>query len=496
MTLIRPSLDYTAKDFDALSARLFNVIPSAFPEWTDVQIANYGNLLVEMFAFVGDVLTYYQDNQAQESRWSTAMLRRSMLSMIKMIPYKAKGASPARVVLTVQLAAPPVGTVTIEAGDKFSTLEAAEPVVFQAISTTVIAAGANPAVAFVEVENSKLYTEPYMSTGLPRQQFLLNESPYIDGSISILADDGQYVVVDDLFGSTATDRHATVAVDENSRVNVAFGNGIAGSIPVGTISFVYKTGGGSAANVGKATIKRALRNYTDSLGNSVSLKVTNAARASGGADVQTAESIREDVPRSLRALTRTVCREDYEINALLVPGVARALMLAKDEKPTILENRGNLYIVPEGGGVATQGLLAAVLTQITTKLPKTITFKPTVMPAVYLTVDVSTRIHLAAGAIPSVVGAAVKKAVIDFFAPRAADGSRNNLIDFGYYLDGSIAWSDVFNAVRDTRGVRKVDDGLGNLVLNGESDDLTVPPEMFPILGTVTVINAATGAAL
>ena len=39
--------------------------------WTDHDVAGFGNLLVEMFAFVGDVLSYYGDNQARESRLVT-----------------------------------------------------------------------------------------------------------------------------------------------------------------------------------------------------------------------------------------------------------------------------------------------------------------------------------------------------------------------------------------------------------------------------------------
>ena len=44
------------------------LVESVFPEWTDHEVAGFGNLLVEMFAFVGDVLGYYIDNQGRE--WS------------------------------------------------------------------------------------------------------------------------------------------------------------------------------------------------------------------------------------------------------------------------------------------------------------------------------------------------------------------------------------------------------------------------------------------
>ena len=71
MAILPPSVDYTDKDFDALRERLIALVASAFPDWSDFSVASFGNLLLEMYAFVGDVITYYLDAQARESRpWS------------------------------------------------------------------------------------------------------------------------------------------------------------------------------------------------------------------------------------------------------------------------------------------------------------------------------------------------------------------------------------------------------------------------------------------
>lgn len=493
---LQPSLDYTSKDFDALRDRLFNIIPSAFPEWTDRQVADFGNLLVELFAFVGDVIGFYQDNQAKESRWTSAKLRRSLLSMVKLIGYVPTGAVAATTDLTVQLAASPVGSVTIDAGDLFRTLDAADPVVFQALATVIIAASADPPTALVPVENSLPADDLVQSTELPNQEFTLGDAPYLDDSLTISAVDGAYTLVDDFLSSGATDRHATVTVDENDRATVLFGDGLRGSIPVGAITFTYKTGGGSRGKVIAGAISKAEKTYTDSFGNPVVMSVTNLNKAADGAERQTVEGIRAAAPRSLRVLTRTVGREDYEIVALKVAGVARALMMTADEKPSVLENTGELYLVPTGGGVVSSPIIDAVGTMITVDYPHTLTFRPIILAARYLTIDVVTRIHLKKGAAPGTVGPAVRKSVEDFFAITNSDGSNNSSIDFGYYLDGALAWADVFNVIRDTAGVRKIDDGLANLTLNGDSDDVEIQPEEFPILGTVTVIDAVTGVAL
>jgi hypothetical protein len=79
----------------------------------------------------------------------------------------------------------------------------------------------------------------------------------------------------------------------------------------------------------------------------VQVSVRNPAPASGGADRQSVASAKLLAPESLRALTRTVAREDFEINARRLSGVARALMLTSNEDPTIAENTGILYVIPQ-----------------------------------------------------------------------------------------------------------------------------------------------------
>ena len=56
MPLLPPSVDYTDKDFDALRERLIALLQSVFPEWSAFSVAGFGNILLEMYAFVGDVI--------------------------------------------------------------------------------------------------------------------------------------------------------------------------------------------------------------------------------------------------------------------------------------------------------------------------------------------------------------------------------------------------------------------------------------------------------
>jgi hypothetical protein len=490
MALLGKNLDYSDKDFDSLRARIFNLISGVFPDWTERDVSNFGNILVDLFSFVGDVLLFYQDNQANESRITTAQLRRSLLAMSKLIGFEPQGQTAAQAILQVVLDRVPVSQVNFVAGDLFRTAEITSAVKFQLLQSVSILAGQDPPVASLFVENSSSTNDLFPSTGKPNQEFILRKSPYLEGSLYISAGDGAYTEQESLLDSGAADRHCTVSVDENDRAKIIFGNGVNGKIPSGNITFYYKTGGGTRGNVLANTIVIAEKSY------GVSLLVTNTNPASGGAARQSTESIREEAPRSLRALTRTVTREDYEIHAAEVLGVARTLMLTSNERDAIQENRGQLIIVPEGGGLITTVMRDQVLNKVTVEYPNTLTFIVDVFSAVYLQVNIKATVHLTASAVPATVDADIRIALSNFFAIRQADGSLNPQIDFGFNLGGSLAYSDIYNLIRDISGVRKIDDRPAALQLNESSRDVRLETYQFPTLGSITLLNGVTDALL
>jgi len=123
-----------------------------------------------------------------------------------------------------------------------------------------------------------------------------------------------------------------------------------------------------------------------------------------------------------------------------------------------------------------------------------------VLAAAYETIDIIAMIWLRENYVASTVKADIQTALTNFFAPMNADGTPNDDIDFGYnYQDadglpaGEIAWSDIFNVIRDRPGVRKLDQSMK---LNAAVDDVSIANWQFPALGTVTIINGATGTAI
>ncbi len=446
MSILPRSSDFTAKDFDSIRTRLIALIGSVFPTWSAFQTANFGTMLMEMFAWVGDVLTFTQDNQAGESRITTARQRRNLLALVKLLGYTPESASPATTDLYIAVDGPVVADIHIPAGQVFRTKSG---IPFQLLSPVVLTSLVSSAVS--TIENSTNVSEAYVGTSLPNQSFTLGTVPFL--SIVSMNDGVAYEQVDNFLFSNPTDRHFVVSTDNNDRAKITFGDNVSGRAPTATVNIVYKTGGGAAGNVDSGAVVEVDGTILDDDSNPVTLIVSSLAAATGGDDRESAASIRAKAPVSIRAPRTSIAREDFEIHANALAGVTRSLMLTHEQDATIPDNTGKLYVVPAGNppGTPSIGLLDEVRkifvgdTQSRPAFPAPLTFGVTALATPYLGIAIAVNVYFRKGVTPSVAAAAIRAALSDFFNPviqtqEQADaleseiGAPNTLIDFGYYL--------------------------------------------------------------
>ena len=498
MSLLPSNLDYTDRDFDSLRTRLIALLTSVFPDWSDFDVASFGNLLVEMYAFVGDILTFYQENLARESRLVTSTQRKNVMALARMLGYRLSGATAATAEVEFSLSVAASSDVTIPSGTLVRTEEVTEPVRFQLLDAATIFVGQRTTLALVE--HSASHTQLFDAKGLADFEIYLDYTPYLDDSATVTTAQGAFSEVRSFLDSGANDRHFVVTVDQNDRARLRFGNGVNGLQPAGTVTVTYKTGGGSAGNVDAKRIAVVEGTFTDITGKAVQLSVRNPERASGGNERQTIASAKLRAPESLRALTRTVSREDFEINARRLTSVARALMLTSNEDKSIAENTGILYVIPEGGGLPTPALKNLVHKQVTEVYPCTLTFQVSVQNPVYRTIDIAVRVFFRQGERPTTVRDRIRANLVEFFRITSSDGTPNANVDFGFNIkdaegnpSGEVTWSDIFNIIRDTSGVRKIGDSRLDLTLSGLPNDVTLTLNEFPVLGNVSIRNGATG---
>lgn len=513
--LPQPTLDYTDLDFESLRLRLQGLVRSVHPDWTDFNTGTFGNILLEMFAFVGDTMGYYQDARSRENYWPTLQERISAIRLGRLLGFDLTGARAATGKVQYAIPAAIAKDIPVPVGSRISTSEAT-PLHFRTIKAATLAAGTTNIQ--VDVEHAEVKTQVFASSGAPNQEFELHFTPYLEKDTdgngpSVVAADGTYTQVSSFLSSTTSDRHYVALVDQNDKARIRFGNGTNGRIPEGSMTVTYKTGGGTAGNIGAVRISVLDDRLFDIDGASINgATVTNPAAFSGGSDRMTVAQARALGPASIRTLTRTVTRDDFESTAREVAGVSRALMATSNEDTAVQENTGFLLLVARGAKLTSgrfesaapsTSLIDQVKTRVTKTKPQTLTFAVTVMAATLKAIDVNARVFLRQGYATTDVGAAIRNALKDFFAAELADGTVNPSVDFGANLkntqgtaNGEVVWSDVFNAIRDVAGVRKVDEGASGLLLNSLRQSVILGMREFPKLGSIVITDADTGLAI
>jgi predicted phage baseplate assembly protein len=98
---------YLARDYQGLRQLILDRMAQTMPAWTETHAADIGITLVEMLAYVGDDLSYYQDAVATEAYLATARQRISVRRHARLVDYLLGEGAQARawVCLTVSDAA-------------------------------------------------------------------------------------------------------------------------------------------------------------------------------------------------------------------------------------------------------------------------------------------------------------------------------------------------------------------------------------------------------
>jgi hypothetical protein len=243
------SIDYTGRDYYSLRDELIARIQDRIPEWNASDPADFGVALVEAFAYMGDLVSYYIDRVANESFIRTATQRESLLNIALTYGYTPAGYRNATVDLVFTNSSEE--EVTIPAGTVVSGQviidDTVETVYFTTVADAVIdaIAGGTPGEYTVSAyegrsvtlvaDDTTTYGELIgTSTGTPAMRFALGESPVVDGSVEIYVQDGdlfsKWTQVEHLLDYSTNDLVYSLFIDDNNFVYINFGYGVSGVI--------------------------------------------------------------------------------------------------------------------------------------------------------------------------------------------------------------------------------------------------------------------------
>jgi hypothetical protein len=369
MATLPPAIDYTDKDFRSLRAALLRLAQQRLPEWTDRSPADLGMLLVDLFAYMGDVVLYYQDRIASEFFPSTAVERRSVVDLLRLIGYELTPASPAMADLLLTFAAPatPGAIVTVPRGSRFGAAPRdGEPLEFTYLGPNLdLALGSdqvlpgtdadgNPVVRYegLPVEQGASVGPVVIgsSSGEPNQMFPLPDAGVVLEAVVVEVDEGAGWVRWDRRQSLLFDigpdgraelsspdaRHYQLLVDGDGVTRVVFGAGRRPPAGSDNIRAAYRTCQGAAGNLGPGTIAEAVTPIPGLLA------VTNSEDAAGGSDVERTEHAIRFGPYAFRSGNRAVTASDYVALAQATGAVAKVRARSQ------AWNQIDLYVAPAG----------------------------------------------------------------------------------------------------------------------------------------------------
>jgi len=103
------NIQYLAKDFNAYKSKLINFAKTYYPTtYNDFSDASPGMMLIEMAAYVGDVLSLYQDNQIQENFLQFSKQKKNLLAQAYQGGYTPKITSVATTNLDIYQLVPSI----------------------------------------------------------------------------------------------------------------------------------------------------------------------------------------------------------------------------------------------------------------------------------------------------------------------------------------------------------------------------------------------------
>lgn len=487
-------IDYTSRDFASLKADLIKLINNRTGlQWDPADYNDLGNVLVEAFAYMGDVVNYYIDRAANETAISTAIKRSTLLNFAQLYGYNPSGPKPAAV--TVSFTNNGTTAIDLPIGTQVMAPLVYGPYREVFFETTQLlsqlAPGDTQSVTAsegktVNTDRPDLIDPTYhlpipvslgTTDGSANQSFFIFDTNLVTGSLKVYIGQGvafaPWQYVDSLIEYGPQDHVFTTVLNDDGTTSVLFGDGTNGLVPPTgqLVGAVYKTSSGISGNIVAGTISEVTfipgNPDTSVLG---SIGVTNTYAAFGGADADDLTKLKSKIKASVNTRNRAVTLQDYINLAVQVPGVGKANAVAGSWTSV------TVYVQPQDDGTYTPGIVSgsatgawndiALAVQSALQEPSLIGTTVTVSPPTYVPVYAKINVLIDGAYKQSTVVINIKKALLSAAGIFSYD---NNV------FARVISPSAVVAAVYAVEGILSVDvtalntdnaNGLGTITLN------------------------------
>jgi len=325
------SLNYTNQDFWSLKTRLVEfirerfgdqgtVLPNTFNDFVEGSIAI---MLMETFAFTGDMLSFKMDQMVNELFIDTVTEPDNAFRLSQLVGFKPTPPTPSTSLWTatinnvlnenVILSTPIAIDTATEDGKISIELFAADgknqPLFGQDI---IIPAGSFFNSSIVGIEG-KTFTDNYTGTGQTLQNYSTTKNSVIYDSINVRVDGNLWERVD-YFSDSQPRKEYRVEFDSNYRIYIMFGNNKAGLSPSkgSQIQIEARQGGGVSGNIITGYVQTQFQARIFGISGGIPVTLKNYTRGKNGYEGDTVEDIRRKLPFYLRTQDRAVTGLDYK----------------------------------------------------------------------------------------------------------------------------------------------------------------------------------------
>ena len=339
---------------------------------TDLSDGNILVIILSMFAAIAETLHFYIDNAAQESFLSTARKYDSVVKLGRLVDYHPKAATAARVDVRLNRNSSATGdVVTIPKGTEFqdtagNTWLSTKPVTLGAyvdhVNIPLIQHSfynldklEGLSLSIDTADDTKSVSSIMISLGS------IDGGLYEQGTLQLEIDGKPWVEVTSFAYSKEGDRHFMVETDDDGIPYIIFSNYVS-SASIGeriTKASCYITQG-SSGNVAANSIT----NVPSIISSILELAtIFNIEAAGGGTNYEDIQTLKQNIPLSIRTTGVAITKQDFIDRALLVSGVREvALEYECGKKMT-------LYVAAANGLIAAEDILESVRNQLKPSLP-------------------------------------------------------------------------------------------------------------------------------
>jgi hypothetical protein len=362
--------DYSGRDFTAGLERSLTRLRQDCPELTDLNPSDAGVSIIRNTERDVDLLNLYLDLAFAENFVRTAKFKQSIIELAYLVGVAPKLSSAAMTLLRITRVVQPGNTKEQITIPKYTAFQRSDGLVYLTMGSVFIPASSDYVdVAAWQGELVTLEIKPedlqnFDLSGYPKFNLGRNvaaRSVTVTGQDSLV----EWREVDSFWRSQPEDFHYNLELygdefeGETDTVFVVFGNGNRGqTLPIAGLTVSFLRTAGASGNCGVNTITTTVGAFAGIV------TVSNIELASGGAEAEGTESLRERLPGAVQLQQTAVSKENYESLLKRIPGVKLCQCVDRNDDLLWPHLYVPLYVLPEGGGLISTPLKEIILGEL------------------------------------------------------------------------------------------------------------------------------------